>query len=1169
MAMARQQELMSDESPKEAHNGDENPPRTESKRKKFRPFRAVRNMFRKRMRRQGSENLQDYKKSRSTTELQSDNDSRRRFSNPNAPYSVGLSVSHDSIFSPDHATASLDPQDLRSIHGFLSVQHVELKDLKNELFARVRARRDSDDEDAGLPHSPCTSPTTADVLSQNLKSKSGISRTTCSEGSLISMGSSENDEDLMGMVLSSHSSRMSLSDKRFQESDEADVSQPVPLSHKAAHHKIAVRPKRTHGLPRHRKQQLAASKVGSLPSTPEISEDSGRSSSCLLQSSEIYVSEVESSDTDIQSVAASLNFNKRINSPRENINDLMTNLSPTSPNEHSLNTNNLKSAQNSPSETSNNWNINGSFDNGCKSVEENNISPQRENRTIDTSNEEKIINKDCSKINDKGDSPQDKNEKEAKGVFSAWGAKVRKSSDMDKAEKNCKNEQDDESSEPFLSRWFGSRRSNRTNKRNNDEQHSSTPSPKEEIKHNEKQVSPEADTKSSVECNGKNDNKSNTATEKKNLFLNLNVSNMDNGTSLRNFTQSHSDSFKEKIVKNQNMLEQYTENEYKQTSNRLVVKSSSDDCVHYSLSSGKQDDNPSFQNQKPKSPEKCQETELESKAVTSTLTTWADLKKAQSLKQDVTSNSQQKENSDTAYTEAQRVKTFNGHALDKISHCERPSSLDITKHTSDDETSMESNSSYSHWKHNLKNLSSNFKQEAINEANEKDMIKRLNEQDRANKNIESTVPTVLKSETKILEKNQESGNVGHKANNSENKDVKPNSVHAENRLQKDLNSTNNAISQSTDNTKEQPHVHDIPGASPKQPTCNSNNGPSRFLHRSSNSVSKADFKSQPTTNGNTFIVRKSPESNGKISSDSKPDKKETNKEVLDLSQIEQSKNGGKTSPKHVEETSSKDFQPDNSLPPNSELFRVFARRSIKQKHADKEKQSNKPPDVAVSKVVNGQEDLNAVNNCVNTAISLKDKIADKNTLETMVQNDKVGTVQEIFIPRPRIVPASTQSKESNVEKRSQRNSISEITQEIHIPRPRSHTTSEPTQSSDSVPEMRTRKSSVPESSKKVFMKSKEEPGDEVKSGRAVNDRDKSKSFKLNNTRNSPPDTRSADDNLQPSWLRLAQQRREQREQKEKQLLGSSSPPATEMNTKPVRSTKVLDMVSNFQKLQMT
>ncbi|KAF2344734.1 hypothetical protein FHG87_024510 [Trinorchestia longiramus] len=53
----------------------------------------------------------------------------------------------------------------------------------------------SGDDDPGLPRSPPpTSPTTLDVLNHGLKSVSRTTQSTCSDGSLLSMGSSELEE---------------------------------------------------------------------------------------------------------------------------------------------------------------------------------------------------------------------------------------------------------------------------------------------------------------------------------------------------------------------------------------------------------------------------------------------------------------------------------------------------------------------------------------------------------------------------------------------------------------------------------------------------------------------------------------------------------------------------------------------------------------------------------------------------------------------------------------------------------------------------------------------------------------------------------------------------------------------------------------------------------------
>ncbi|XP_049835986.1 uncharacterized protein LOC126281243 isoform X4 [Schistocerca gregaria] len=169
----------------------------------------------------------------------------------------------------------------------------------DELLDAVRRRRsgqqrdqqetsEDTDEDLGLPRSPTNSPpTTADVLlDKTLKENPTKSHSTCSDGSLLSMGSSEMDEDSMGQN-SGHSSKISLQDKKIYQENASDAELDigvlaVPLSHSAARHKMAVRPKRTHGAPRrHRMQQISAG--SSLPTTPEVNEEA----SCRSTSPEV------------------------------------------------------------------------------------------------------------------------------------------------------------------------------------------------------------------------------------------------------------------------------------------------------------------------------------------------------------------------------------------------------------------------------------------------------------------------------------------------------------------------------------------------------------------------------------------------------------------------------------------------------------------------------------------------------------------------------------------------------------------------------------------------------------------------------------------------------------------------------------------------------------------
>lgn len=239
----------------------------------------------------------DAHRSRSTSTLLSGEDAgpRRRSGNGLFPCHSGLSVSHDSVFTAEHRTPHSSSEDLDTAQSSssLSIQQLVLPGVRAELLDALRRRRgrgdctSDDDEDLGLPHSPCNSPTTADVLlEQGLKENPTKSHSTCSDGSLLSMGSSEMDEDSLGQH-SGHSSKLSLHDKKTGHDNDLEFDlgvSAVPLSHSAARHKMAVRPKRTHGAPRRRRiQQLAGGSP--LPATPELNEEaSGRSVSPDIRS---------------------------------------------------------------------------------------------------------------------------------------------------------------------------------------------------------------------------------------------------------------------------------------------------------------------------------------------------------------------------------------------------------------------------------------------------------------------------------------------------------------------------------------------------------------------------------------------------------------------------------------------------------------------------------------------------------------------------------------------------------------------------------------------------------------------------------------------------------------------------------------------------------------------
>ncbi|XP_050080047.1 serine-rich adhesin for platelets isoform X2 [Anopheles maculipalpis] len=174
----------------------------------------------------------------------------------------GLSQSHDSVFSESAGTASS-----------LSIT------LKNELADVLRKRRkdrqgEVSDEDLGLPLSPITPQ----------RKDRGMNK---SEGSLsiLSMTSSDMDDDRSASNASGHnllhldsSTSGSISMNRSDNMDESGDSSK--LSHSAAKHKLAVRPKKkgpTRARTRPRESTL-------LPATPEVNEESLKLSSTNIAS---------------------------------------------------------------------------------------------------------------------------------------------------------------------------------------------------------------------------------------------------------------------------------------------------------------------------------------------------------------------------------------------------------------------------------------------------------------------------------------------------------------------------------------------------------------------------------------------------------------------------------------------------------------------------------------------------------------------------------------------------------------------------------------------------------------------------------------------------------------------------------------------------------------------
>ncbi|XP_055529306.1 probable WRKY transcription factor protein 1 [Wyeomyia smithii] len=167
----------------------------------------------------------------------------------------GLSQSHDSVFSESGGTNSS-----------LSIT------LKNELADVLRKRRkdrqhEASDEDLGLPQSPITPQRKDRAMNKSEGSLSILSMTSSDLDLEERSGSNASGYNLFHLDSSSSSACNRSSDNPDDNGAESPASK---LSHSAAKHKLAVRPKKKG--PTRARARTRESTV--LPATPEVNEDS-------------------------------------------------------------------------------------------------------------------------------------------------------------------------------------------------------------------------------------------------------------------------------------------------------------------------------------------------------------------------------------------------------------------------------------------------------------------------------------------------------------------------------------------------------------------------------------------------------------------------------------------------------------------------------------------------------------------------------------------------------------------------------------------------------------------------------------------------------------------------------------------------------------------------------
>ncbi|GIY21903.1 uncharacterized protein CEXT_206331, partial [Caerostris extrusa] len=257
--------------------------------------------------------------------------------------------------------------------------------------------------------------------------------------------------------------------------------------------------------------------------------------------------------------------------------------------------------------------------------------------------------------------------------------------------------------------------------------------------------------------------------------------------------------------------------------------------------------------------------------------------------------------------------------------------------------------------------------------------------------------------------------------------------------------------------------------------------------------------------------------------------------------------------------------------PEPELLRVFARRSIKQKNCDKNK----------------NEETQDNDASFDDSSSCGEKTEENNEI-SVSDNSTVIKISEISKPHIKMHDIKKKSKSFCEKEKVAARSVSPL-KEMNLIHRESliKLTSESSISSETI-HPRQRLASVPDIPLSL-------PPDSIKNPQKESSTESSpapsiKEEALQRTGSTPVPITAGSMNGSitsigmvkesqemlndkephaPSWLQLAQQRRELREQRERLLLGGSPNSFMDASNKPSRSSKVWDMVNNFQKLQMT